>query len=80
MRKMIDVMSMGPDSMMTMQLLSMLCPKCKQPVQYVLSDDDRQFEADAEYWKRQAEYLSEKNNGLERSICFLEELLEKRGK
>lgn len=67
-----------PNSMVTMQLLRMLCPKCKQPVEYILSDEDRQFEADANYWKMRAEQHFKRIENLERHIKHLEELLETR--
>jgi len=47
-------------AMMTMQLLRVSCPKCRQPVEFVLSDEDRQYKADANYYKGQCEQLQNK--------------------
>ena len=64
-----------PNQMATMQLLRMTCPKCRQSVECVLSDEDRQYKPDFEHQKKLADSLMERNAHLESVIKHLEELL-----
>jgi len=42
-----------PETTITMQLLRTTCPKCHSPVEFVLSDEDKQYKNDAEYFEKQ---------------------------
>lgn len=46
------------NSEVTFQLMRLVCPKCKEYVEYILQDDDRLHEKDAEYYKQRCYELA----------------------
>ena len=45
------------NSMATIQLLRLACPKCNEPVQYAICDDDRLYREDAKYYEARCEEM-----------------------
>lgn len=52
----------------TIQILSTVCPKCHNTVQFVLSKEDRQARIDCDYYKKQAEYWKTKFETMQKSL------------
>ena len=40
------------DHTATIQILRMTCPKCHEPVQFAICEDDRVYQKDAEYYEK----------------------------
>ncbi len=60
-----------PNEMVTFQLLKLCCPKCKEPVQYAIQDDDRLYREDAKFWEKKCFQLSKEIKRLNETIDLI---------
>ncbi len=57
----------------TMQVLRLSCPKCLEPVQFVLQEEDKQYKNDNDYLSELNKTLNERIHTLEMILCRLGE-------
>ena len=41
----------APDTMATIHIMRTTCPRCKEPVQFAIDNNDKQYKDDVEYYE-----------------------------
>ena len=63
-----------PPTMQTFQMLRLICPFCRKDVQFIAPEEDRMYEADAEYWKKRAEAMYKENKMLRKALELFQQM------
>lgn len=65
----IETIGREANSLVTVQLCRTVCPRCREYVEFVLTEEDKQFEADAKYYRNLAERTKEEYIRLEKLLA-----------
>ena len=69
-----------PPSLDIMQLIRCTCPNCNQSVSFIMSEKDKEYRSEAEYWKKRFIDMNEKYKSLNETVKLLRLLMETNGK